>query len=122
MAKTSIHPRMPKRARRLLVVLAATCLAAPFIPIALAAPQSAPLVFMTLTRRDFGDVFAGEDLEQVFSIRNDGDAPLELDHKALTGQAVPSLSNRLARASAFQAGNVRSQALMPATMRLAAPS
>ena len=122
MAKTSIHPRLPKRARRLLVVLAATCLAAPFIPIALAAPQSAPLVFMTLTRRDFGDVFAGEDLEQVFSIRNDGDAPLEIDNKALTGQAAPSLSNRLARASAFQTGNARGHALVPATMRMAAPS
>src|SRR5438067_13652529 len=116
MAKTSIHPPMPKRARRLLVVLAATCLAAPFIPIALAAPQSAPLVFMIMTRRDFGDVFVGEDLEQVFSIRNDGDAPLEIDNKALTGQAAPSLSNRLTRASAFQTGNARGHALVPATM------
>ena len=113
---------MPKRARRLLVVLAATCLAAPFIPIALAAPQSAPLVFMTMTRRDFGDVFAGEDLEQVFSIRNDGDAPLEIDNKSLTGQSAPALPNRLAQAGAFQAGHARSHALVPATLRRAAPS
>jgi hypothetical protein len=122
MAKTSIHPRMPKRARLLLVVLAATCLAAPLIPIALAAPQSAPLVFMSLTRRDFGDVFAGEDIDQAFSIRNDGDAPLEIDNKSLTGQAAPSLSNRLARAGAFQAGNAPGHALVPATIRMAAPS
>jgi hypothetical protein len=121
MAKISIHRRTPKRARHLLVVLAA-CLAAPFVPIALAATQSAPLVFMNLTRRDFGDVFAGEDIEQVFSVRNDGDAPLEIENKSLTGQSAPSLPNRLARASAFQAGNARSHALLPVTMRLAAPS
>jgi hypothetical protein len=112
---------MPKRAR-LLVVLAATCLAAPFIPIALAAPQSAPLVFMNQTRRDFGDVFAGEDLEHIFNIRNDGDAPLAIDNKSLTGQSAPSLSNRLVRASAFQAGNASGYRLVPATMRMAAPS
>jgi len=47
---------------------------------------------------------------------------LEIDNKALTGQAAPSLSNRLARASAFQTGNARGHALVPATMRMAAPS
>jgi hypothetical protein len=122
MAKTFNHPRTPKRARPLLVVLAATCLAAPLVSIALAAPQKAPLVFMNLTRRDFGDVFAGEEIEQVFPVRNDGDAPLEMDNKPLTGQAVPSPTNRLVRANAFQAGSVIRSALMPAAMRRAAPS
>ncbi|MEN3331830.1 MAG: hypothetical protein V7641_1195 [Blastocatellia bacterium] len=113
---------MSKRARHLLVVLAATWLAAPFVPIVLAAPQSAPLVFMNLTRRDFGDVFAGEDIEQSFPVRNDGDAPLEIENKSLTGQAAPSRSPRLMRASAFQAGSLPGHMPMTAALRMAAPS
>ena len=108
---------MPRRARRLLLSLAAACLAAPLMSIALAAPPSAPLVYMTQTQRDFGDVFAGEELEQVFSVRNDGDAALEMENKPLTGRSAPS-ANRLRRASAGRAG----LALVPAAARLAAPS
>ena len=99
-------------------MLAATCLAAPLLPPALAAPQSAPLVYMTLTRRDFGDVFAGEELEQVFPVRNDGDATLEMEHKPLTGRSAPLPAGRLVRASAGQTA----LALMPVAARRAAPS
>jgi hypothetical protein len=37
------------------------------------------------TKRDFGDVFSGEDLEQSFPIRNNGTKPLELAQRSLLG-------------------------------------
>lgn len=40
---------------------------------------------MTATRRDCGDVFAGEELEANFGVRNAGTAPLELAHKSSLG-------------------------------------
>ena len=40
---------------------------------------------MNLTRRDFGEVFAGEELEAVFGVRNAGTGPLELSQKSLLG-------------------------------------
>src|SRR5690349_23891236 len=101
MAKQFIQRHAPRCARRLLVALAAACLCAPCIPATLAAQQKTPLVFMTMTRRDYGDIYKGEDIEQVFPIRNDGDAPLEMDNKPLTGVAAPAI--RLERASAFRA-------------------
>jgi len=43
------------------------------------------------TKRDFGDVFAGEELVQVFPIRNAGSVPLELAEKSTTtGFGLPS--------------------------------
>ena len=44
-----------------------------------------PEVVMALTKRDFGDVFAGEDLEQNFPVRNIGNKPLELSQKSTLG-------------------------------------
>jgi len=41
-----------------------------------------PEVVMDVTKRDFGDVFAGEELEQVFLVRNAGTKPLELSQKS----------------------------------------
>lgn len=41
-----------------------------------------PEVAMDLTKRDFGEVFAGEDLEQPFTVRNIGTKPLELSQKS----------------------------------------
>ena len=41
-----------------------------------------PKAVVTQTRFDFGPVFAGEQLIHVFSIRNDGTAPLTLLDKA----------------------------------------
>jgi hypothetical protein len=103
-----------------LVALVAVYLCAPSIPATLAAPQKAPLVFMTMTRRDYGDIYKGEEIEQVFPIRNDGDAPLEMDNKPLTGVAAPAI--RLERASAFRADGEMALGLMPTAMRRAAPS
>jgi hypothetical protein len=117
MAKTSIHPRTLGSAR-FLIIFAVVCLATPLMPPALAAPPSAPLVYMSLTRRDFGDVFAGEELEQAFLVRNDGDATLEMEHQSLTGQAMPSPPQL--RAVAFSGGG--SLAPTPAVWHRAAPS
>ena len=44
-----------------------------------------PEVVMSSTRRDFGDVFAGEELEQNFQVRNAGTKPLELARKSTLG-------------------------------------
>jgi hypothetical protein len=118
MAKTSIYPRTQAVARRLLILFAALCLAVPLIPPALAAVPSAPFVYMSMTRRDFGDVFAGEEIEQSFAVRNDGDAPLEMQQKSLTGQAAPI--TEWMRAAAFYGGSP--VALKPVALRRAAPS
>jgi hypothetical protein len=51
-------------------------------------PQTTPAlpeVVMDLTRRDFGDVFAGEELEQAFAVRNAGTKALELAEKSSLG-------------------------------------
>jgi len=37
-----------------------------------------------VTSRNFGDIFAGEEIDQVFMVSNLGDAPLELSEKKLT--------------------------------------
>jgi hypothetical protein len=57
-----------------------------------------PEVVMPLTKRDFGDVFAGEELEQNFPIRNAGNKPLELEHKSklANGDAPPGYTVRAA--------------------------
>lgn len=45
---------------------------------------------MGATRRDFGDVFAGEELEQNFPVRNVGTKPLELAEKTTLGMRPPA--------------------------------
>ncbi|PYT08277.1 MAG: hypothetical protein DMF60_05140 [Acidobacteria bacterium] len=49
------------------------------------ATTARPEVVITTTRRDFGDVFAGEELEAAFGVRNAGTAPLELAQKSSLG-------------------------------------
>jgi hypothetical protein len=120
MAKRFLHRRTPRCVHQLLIVLMAAGLAAPCVPVTLAAQQKAPLVFMTMTRRDFGDLYKGEEIEQVFAVRNDGEAPLEMDNKPLTGVAAPAI--RLDHASAFRADGAVARALRPAALRRAAPS
>lgn len=87
------------------------------MPVALASVPSAPFVYMSMTRRDFGDVFAGEEIEQTFAVRNDGDAPLEMQQKSLTGQAEPA--TQLMRAALYGGSRL---ALKPVALRRAAPS
>ncbi len=117
MANRSNHRRALGSAR-LLILFAALCLAAPPVRLVLASEPAAPLVYLPLTERNFGDVFAGEELEQAFLVRNDGDATLEMEQKPLTGQAAPS--HPQLQAAAFASGSGRAPA--PAMLRRAAPS
>jgi hypothetical protein len=53
---------------------------------------------MGSTKRDFGEVFAGEELEQNFPVQNAGNKPLELALKSALG-ARPSSPGYLSAAS-----------------------
>ena len=57
-----------------------------------------PEAVMASTRRDFGDVFAGEELEQNFPVLNAGTKPLELSRKSMLGtrSAAPDFPVRAA--------------------------
>jgi hypothetical protein len=57
-----------------------------------------PEAVMASTRRDFGDVFAGEELEQNFPVRNAGTKPLELSRKSTLGaqSTAPNFPLRVA--------------------------
>lgn len=65
------------------------------LPLALSLPAraasssrpDAPEVVMDMTKRDFGEVFAGEELQQVFLVRNAGTKPLELSQKSTLAAA-----------------------------------
>jgi hypothetical protein len=78
-----------------------------------------PEVVLDVTRRDYGEVFAGEELDFPFNILNAGKAPLELMQRALSSRAstpAPSLAVRLLH------GAEPRYSLVPVTARLAAPS
>ena len=60
-----------------------------------------PEALMASTKRDFGDVFAGEELEQNFPVRNAGNKPLELAQKSTLGTRS-SAPNYLVRAAAWR--------------------
>ena len=59
------------------------------IPVASSAntPAASPELVIDSTRRDFGEVFIGEELSHAFTVRNIGTTPLELTNKSLTGQS-----------------------------------
>lgn len=72
--------------RKLSLFTFALSLVAHFPPASSARTRAdGPEVVMGSTRRDFGDVFAGEELEQNFPVRNAGTKPLELSHKSTLG-------------------------------------
>jgi hypothetical protein len=53
--------------------------------------QSArPEATIESTRHDFGEAFAGEELMHVFTVRNTGDAPLELSQTKILGIRRPT--------------------------------
>ena len=83
-------------------------------------PAEGPEVVMALTKRDFGDVFAGEELEQNFPIRNAGTKPLELERKSTLGSGAVSPGNPL-RAAIWRTNDQR-LATRTAGARRAAPS
>lgn len=55
--------------------------------------EARPELVMDVTRRDFGDVFAGEELEQSFGVKNTGTAPLELANKSSLGSGSTELGH-----------------------------
>ena len=88
------------------------------------AQASAPDLAIDSTRRDFGDVFAGEELDHVFTVRNAGSAPLELAEKSVTtGSNLPAFGD-LVKAAAFKRGEPLRDHLLPvaASASRAAPS
>lgn len=54
-----------------------------------------PEVSMSITSRDFGDVFDGEELEQNFPVRNAGTKPLEFSQKSALSRADKDSTNNL---------------------------
>lgn len=105
------------RAMIFATLLAAACALLP-PPTRAAADQ--PVLAIDATQRDFGDVYKGELLETVFTVRNHGNAPLTMAEKSLTGQADLPRDARVgvARGGAFNEG-LRPVAFSP---RRAAPS
>ena len=88
-----------------------------------AAAQSKPLpVFeITKTEHDFGDVFIGEDIAQVFMVRNQGAAPLELSENPIFTTGSPKVGSYRPPASS---GHTRRLELTPVglTSKASAPT
>jgi hypothetical protein len=71
------------------------------------------------TRRDFGDVFAGEELEQNFPVRNVGNKPLELAQRSTLGTRVKRSTLQISTA---EWRSINQPFARTASARLAAPS
>lgn len=88
------------------------------------AQTSAPVLNIDKTQHDFGEVFVGEELVHVFSVRNEGSAPLELSQKSTTtGSNSPSL-RELIKTASFNPGEQSGNHFLPvaAASNRAAPS
>lgn len=84
------------------------------------AQARAPELVIESTKRDFGDVFAGEELVQVFMIRNAGSVPLELaERSATTGLSLTS-SRELIKTVSFNPSARPDNHLLPITVAVAA--
>jgi hypothetical protein len=136
----SLLSRPPALASQLLILVTAVVLlaAATMASSATAAPTSlgfspspgfntSPQLVIDGTRRDFGEVFIGEELEQVFTVRNVGTAPLELANKMLTEQSParkPAAASSKVSYSSEVSYKAASNYLRPAALikRLAAPT
>ena len=86
--------------------------------------DASPELVIENTRRDYGEVFVGEELDQIFTVRNVGTSPLELGVKPLTGRAASAEQDRAISASSVGRLDRLSDYLKPAAMikRLAAPT
>lgn len=85
------------------------------------AAQNAPAraqVVLDTTRHDYGEVFAGEDLDYPYNIQNAGTAPLELMQRPLSSRAATPTA--ALAVSALQSAGPRYKLVRAA--RLAAPS
>ena len=96
--QTHIHAIARKAALSLFVVTAAVL----FILTSAAPAQTrVPEFVIDGTKRDFGDVFVGEELVQVFTVRNAGSAPLELAERSTTTGSNLPLSRELIKTVSF---------------------
>ena len=86
----------------------------------LQAAPARPEVVMDVTRRDYGDVFAGEELNYPFNVLNAGTAPLELMQRATSSRAGAYSSPSLA-IGGLHGAELRYR-LVAVASRLAAPS
>jgi hypothetical protein len=83
----------------------------------LAARADGPELVIDITKCDFGEVFAGEELEHTFLFRNAGTRQLELSQKSLLSKAIGLLPR------VFSATfNSSSQPLIRTAAMRAAPS
>jgi hypothetical protein len=78
-----------------------------------------PEVVIGPTRRDFGDVFSGEELEQNFPVRNVGNKPLELAQRSTLGTRITSSTLQISTADWR---SINQPFVRTASARLAAPS
>ena len=93
-----------------------------------ASPQkksaASPELVIDGTRRDFGEVFVGEELSHVFTVRNVGTAPLELANKSLTSRSPASSPAELTGVSSRRTSYAIGDYLKPAAAirTIAAPT
>ncbi|HLG17720.1 MAG TPA: hypothetical protein VJH03_24970 [Blastocatellia bacterium] len=78
--------------------------------------SASPSLIIDKTSHDFGEVFSGEELMQVFNVQNVGDAPLELSERPILIPRTASLATR----GLFEIRT--SGAALAAVSRRAAPS
>jgi len=81
-------------------------------------PPDAPEAVIEITKRDGGEVFAGEELEFTFIVRNAGTKPLELKEKS----SIPSGSVGTTYRPSIAMWRTEERAFMPAAVRWAAPT
>jgi len=98
--------RFARRSTGSLIGLVLAALAPAFSAVNASTASSAgtdrsPKVAIESTRCNFGVVFAGEQLNHVFLVRNVGTKTLELDNKSLTGLAQPASPQDLVRQASF---------------------
>jgi len=77
-----------------------------------------PDVVMEATKRDIGEVYAGEELEFTFVVRNAGTKALELKEKP----SIPSGSTGAANGPSTAMWRTGERVFIPAAVRRAAPS
>jgi hypothetical protein len=77
-------------------------------------------VVLDATTRDYGEVFAGEELDYLFKILNAGKAPLELMQRPLSSRGITPRAAQLASRALPTAG--QRFELVRASAGLAAPS
>ena len=84
----------------------------------------APELSIESTRKDFGEVFIGEELDQIFTVRNVGTKPLELELKTITGRSSAAGEGQLISASSVGGPGRVSDYLKPASAikSIAAPT